>query len=171
LPALQRTDLAGALALLVAPGLTGLAGAVFGWILLALLALDLEHYWLPDRLTMPLLGLGLVFGPAAPFDRVIAALIGGGGFLAIALLYRRLRGREGLGLGDAKLMAALGAWLSPAMLAPLLLLAALTGLAFAAVRARRTGGGEGAAQRVPLGACLSLVAFPLWIAGQVQSGG
>jgi leader peptidase (prepilin peptidase) / N-methyltransferase len=160
----------GVLALLVQPGAVGLAGALFGWMLLALLALDLEHFWLPDRLTLPLLGLGLVFGAGEPVDRLLGALVGGGGFLALALGYKRLRGREGLGLGDVKLMAGLGSWLSPAMIGPLLLLSALAGLAFAAVRAQRADGGAGATERVPFGACLALTAFPLWIAGQVQAG-
>jgi leader peptidase (prepilin peptidase)/N-methyltransferase len=168
-PAMEAAAAAiGALALLVQPGPLGLAGALFGWILLALLALDLGHLWLPDRLTLPLLGLGLLFGAGSPADRLLGAAVGGGGFLLLALLYRRLRGRDGLGLGDAKLMAALGSWLSVAMMAPLLLLSALAGLALAAVRARRTGAGAG--DPVPFGACLALTAFPLWLAGQASAG-
>jgi leader peptidase (prepilin peptidase)/N-methyltransferase len=175
----------GALALFAAPGLVGLAGALFGWLLLALLALDLDHFWLPDRLTLPLLALGLVLGNGTPTQRVVGALLGGGGFLLLALAYRRLRGREGLGLGDAKLMAALGAWLSPPMLGPLILLSALAGIGFAAVRAYRNGGPAGLGKekqteggvgwtmtdRVPFGACLALTAFPLWIVEQVRVGG
>jgi hypothetical protein len=55
------------------------------------------------------------------------------------------------------------------MMAPLLLLSALAGLAYAAMRARRTGGG--AADPVPFGACLALAAFPLWLAGQASAAG
>lgn len=171
----------GALALIAAPGPVGLAGALFGWLLLALLALDLDYFWLPDRLTLPLLALGLVLGNGTPTQRVVGALVGGGSFLLLALAYRRLRGRDGLGMGDAKLMAALGAWLSPAMLGPLILLSALAGIVFAAVRASRSRGsagpgtemGTGATMtdRVPLGACLALTAFPLWIVEQVRVGG
>jgi leader peptidase (prepilin peptidase)/N-methyltransferase len=159
----------GALALLANPSPTGFAGALFGWILLALLALDLAHLWLPDRLTLPLLGLGLAFGAGTLTDRLVGAAVGGGGALAIALAYRSLRGRDGLGLGDVKLMAALGAWLSAAMLAPLLLLSALAGLALAAVRARRAGGGG--TDPVPFGACLALAAFPLWLAAPANACG
>jgi leader peptidase (prepilin peptidase)/N-methyltransferase len=169
-PAMEGAAAAiGLLAFLVQPGPIGLAGALFGWILLALIALHLGHLWLPDRLTLPLIGLGLLFGMGSPADRMLGAAVGGGGLLAIALLYRRLRGRDGLGLGDAKLMAALGSWLSVAMMAPLLLLSALAGLAYAAMRARRTGGG--AADPVPFGACLALAAFPLWLAGQASAAG
>lgn len=167
----------GALALLVAPSPMGLAGALFGWILLALLALDLSHMWLPDRLTLPLIGLGLVFGLGTPAERLLGALIGGGGFLLLALAYRAVRGRDGLGLGDAKLMAGLGAWLSPPLIGPLILLSALLGLALVLVRAARAQGGstEAGANRagdsvlsepVPFGACLAAAAFPLWLAGQ-----
>jgi len=173
----------GALALFAAPGPAGLAGALFGWLLLALMALDLDHFWLPDRLTLPLLALGLLLGNGTPAQRIAGAVLGGGGFLLLALGYRRLRGRDGLGLGDAKLMAGLGAWLSPAMIGPLLLLSALAGLLFAAVRAQRSkeAAGQGAEaeseaggamiQKVPFGACLALAAFPLWIVEQVRAGG
>jgi leader peptidase (prepilin peptidase)/N-methyltransferase len=158
----------GALALLVDPSPAGLAGAMLGWILIALLALDLEHLWLPDRLTLPLLGLGLVFGAGTLADRLLGAALGGGALLVMSLLYRRLRGRDGLGLGDVKLMAALGSWLSPAMLGPLLLLAALAGLALVWVRTRRADGDMSVP--VPFGACLALAAFPLWLAVQVAAG-
>jgi leader peptidase (prepilin peptidase)/N-methyltransferase len=169
-PAMELASAAiGALAFLVTPSPLGLAGALFGWTLLALLALDLAHLWLPDRLTLPLLGLGLLFGPGTPVERLVAAGLAGGAFLLLALLYRRLRGRDGLGLGDAKLMAALAAWLSPSMIGPLILVSALVGLALALVRARRAPA-EGAQAPVPFGACLALTAFPLWLAGQGGSG-
>lgn len=169
-PAMELAAAAvGALAFLAMPSPFGLAGALFGWILLALLALDLGHLWLPDRLTLPLLGLGLLFGPGTAGERLAAAAIGGGAFLLLALAYRRLRGRDGLGLGDAKLMAALSAWLSPSMIGPLILLSALVGLALALVRARRAGP-EGLSGPVPFGACLALTAFPLWLAGQGGAG-
>jgi leader peptidase (prepilin peptidase)/N-methyltransferase len=169
-PAMEgAAALVGALALLANPSPLGLAGALFGWILLALLALDLAHLWLPDRLTLPLIGLGLLFGAGTPMDRLIGAALGGGLFLLLGLLYRKVRGRDGLGLGDAKLMAALGAWLSPPMIAPLILVSALVGLALAVVRARRAGA-QTMAEPVPFGACLALAAFPLWLAVQAGAG-
>ena len=82
----------------------------FGWWLLLLVALDLEHHWLPDRLTLPLIPLGLAaawagFGPPLA-DRAIGAAVGLGRAVprspgSIA----RLRGREGMGGGDPKLLA------------------------------------------------------------------
>ncbi|MGL6042405.1 MAG: prepilin peptidase, partial [Sandaracinobacteroides sp.] len=89
--------------------------------------------------------------------------IGGGALLAVALGFRRLRGRAGLGMGDVKLMAALGAWLSPAVLPPLLLVAALIGLAFAGLR-RLRGQPLGPDGKIPFGACLAVAGFPLWLA-------
>ena len=152
----------GGLALFALPGLGGFAGALLGWCLVALIALDVAHFWLPDRLTLPLLGLGLLLGPSPLPDRLLAAAVAGGSFLLLALLYRAVRGREGLGMGDVKLAAALGSWLSLAMLPPLLLLSATLGLALVAVgffRGRRIS----AETRIPFGACLAAAAFPLWL--------
>ncbi len=161
----------GAMALLVMPGPAGFSGALLGWMLLALLVLDAENFWLPDALTMPLLGLGLLLGPATVAERLLGAAIGGGSFLAIALLYKALRGREGLGLGDVKLMAALGAWLSPVLIGPLILLAALMGLVLAGGNALRKPSADappdpakGEPQRVAFGACLAAAGFPMWLA-------
>ena len=94
----------------LASGITGMPlAAPLGWCFLALALIDLRTGLLPDALTLPLTASGLALNPT------IDALIGAGlGFLAlwsIAALYHRLRHREGLGLGDAKLMAAAGAWL------------------------------------------------------------
>jgi leader peptidase (prepilin peptidase)/N-methyltransferase len=150
--------LMGAAALAIAPGMTGLAGALMGWLLLALALLDQRHLWLPDRLTLPLLGLGLALGPAPLAERAAAAAIAGGALLALRLGYRALRGREGLGLGDVKLAAGIGAWLSPFLLAPFMLLAALLGL-FAAALDRWRGQPRG---ELPFGTCLALAGWLLW---------
>ncbi|MBS3961006.1 MAG: prepilin peptidase [Sandarakinorhabdus sp.] len=180
-PAIELTaTLIGALALFAVPGPAGFAGALLGWILLALLALDTEHLWLPDALTMPLLALGLLLGPGTIGERLLGAAIGGGGLLAIALGYRALRGREGLGLGDVKLMAALGAWLSPVLIPPLILVAALAGLVLAAGKALgkhkekehkqeaplepEPGAEPGRPMQIPFGACLAAAGFPMWLA-------
>lgn len=171
-PAIELTAaLIGAFALLAVPGPAGFAGALLGWVLLALLVLDAEHFWLPDALTLPLLALGLLLGLGTIAERLLGAAVGGGGLLAVALLYKALRGREGLGLGDVKLLAALGAWLSPALIGPLILLAALMGLALAGWDALRTRGADGSPsadcgepRRIPFGACLAAAGFPMWLA-------
>lgn len=152
-----------------APGPAGLAGAVFAWFLLAMAALDAEHFWLPDRLTLPFLALGLVFGLGTLPDRLAGAALGAGLFLLLRLGFQRMTGREGLGLGDVKLVAGLGAWLSWSSLPPLILLASLVGLGAAMIslaRTRRTAGTSLAlAAPIPFGACLALAALPLWLLG------
>lgn len=143
-------------------GWPGITGAVFGWLLLALGALDVRAFWLPDRLTGPLAVLGLVAGlPALP-DRIIGGVAGFGALWIIALAYRRLRGREGLGGGDPKLLGAIGLWLGWRMLPPVLLAASLLGLAVVLIgmlRGHRVQGSDA----VPLGVLLAAAAYPAWL--------
>ncbi len=152
----------GVLAQLAAPGLEGLAGALFGWFLIALAALDTRHLWLPDALTLPLLALGLLLGPGDWQTRLLSAALAGGSLWLVARVFQAIRKREGMGMGDVKLMAAIGAWLSPAHLPPLLLLSALLGLAAVGV-ARLRGRKIDSDVRIPFGACLAAAAFPLWL--------
>ena len=88
--------------------------AVCFWILLALAAIDLDTGYLPDVLTLPLMVLGIGFnaigGPVTFVDSFIGAGAGYISFRLIAGIYLRLRSAEGLGLGDAKLLGAIGAW-------------------------------------------------------------
>ncbi len=157
----------GALALGVAPGVAGMAGALFGWQLLALAALDFEHFWLPDRLT-GLLGLTGLLAACATGDPLAARLIGGAaGFASlfmIAWIYERLRGRKGMGAGDPKLLGAIGIWLGWRALPFVLVAASAVGLlavAVAALRGKRIAGDT----RLPLGTLMALAAFPVWILG------
>lgn len=153
----------GALALGAAPDIGGVGWAVFGWLLLTLAVLDWRHFWLPDALTLPLAFLGFTIGLWATdvtlVDRAIGAALGYGALLVLALSYRAVRGRDGLGLGDAKLLGALGAWLGWQALPFILLIASVTGLMVMLV----TGRAKAAGARVPLGTFLALAAFPAWI--------
>ncbi len=158
--------LVGAVALGLSPSLGGMAGALFGWILIALIALDAEHYWLPDKLTLPLLIIGLgagLIGLDPPFiDRLWGA---GGGYLslaAIAFAYKQVRGRDGLGGGDPKLLGAIGAWLGWQYLPMVLLGGSGVGLLYVLFRTLR-GTPMAATDRLPLGALMALAAFPLWV--------
>lgn len=129
--------LVGGLSLGLAWGWTGLALALFGWLMVPLAWLDWRHFWLPDRLLVPLaiggLALGGVLGPPLP-DRLLGGLAGWGALTLLVRAYRKLRGREGLGQGDAKLLGAIGLWLGWVPLAPILALAALLGIAVALAR-------------------------------------
>ena len=156
----------GGMALLVAPGPEGLAGALFGWLLLALAALDLEHFWLPDRLTATLAGLGIatgLVGIAPPFvDRLVGGAVGFAVLAGIAFAYRALRGREGMGAGDPKLFGSIGLWIGWRALPVLLLAASLIGI-IALVLLRLSGRPVSATARVPFGTLLAAAAWPLWV--------
>jgi len=158
--------LIGALAGLVVPGPVALAGATFGWLLLALAALDLAAFWLPDRLTILLAIGGLLTGAMGVDPSLTARLIGGAagfaGLWCVGQGYRLLRKREGLGGGDPKLLGAIGLWLGWAMLPAVLLLAALTGLAVIAV-GMISGRKAQLDDRVPFGALLAIAAYPAWL--------
>nr|WP_277998445.1 A24 family peptidase [Sphingomonas liriopis] len=157
----------GAVAGLIAPGWTGVTGAVFGWLLLALAALDVVAFWLPDRLTAALAVAGGVVGAAgfAPAleDRLIGGIAGYGALAAIAFGYKAWRGREGMGGGDPKLMGAIGLWLGWRMLPAVLVIASLIGLGIA-LFAWATGRRVARDTALPFGALLGLAAYPAWIA-------
>jgi leader peptidase (prepilin peptidase)/N-methyltransferase len=158
--------LIGVTAGIAVPGPVGLAGAAFGWLLLALAALDLAVFWLPDRLTIALALGGLLTGAIGIEPSLTARLIGGvAGFAGLWLIgagYRHWRGREGLGGGDPKLLGAIGLWLGWAMLPAVLLLAALTGLALVLV-GMLSGRPTRLDDRVPFGALLAIAAYPAWL--------
>src|SRR5579871_2618232 len=105
---------------------------LLGWTLLTLGWIDVEWFLLPDVLTLPLLlaglGVAMLTMPDEVFWHALGAACGYLGLRGVAMLYRALRGREGLGAGDAKLLAAAGAWLGLEALPLVLLLAALAGL-------------------------------------------
>ncbi|AUX73668.1 prepilin peptidase [Erwinia pyrifoliae] len=123
-----------ALGWLFPPGGLLLAVLLFSWLLLALVLIDAEHQLLPDALTLPLLWLGLSVNLLEWLPHLtLAAAVSGAiaGYLSLALLaqgYRLLSGKDALGLGDAKLLAALGAWLGWQPLPLLLLLASVSGI-------------------------------------------
>lgn len=146
------------------------AGCVLGWTLLALAWIDAERMMLPDMLTLGLLLAGLAAAWAltpdalfsgALFDRALGAAIGFILLRGVGGLYRRLRGRDGLGQGDAKLLAAIGAWVGWQTLPVVLLGAALFGIATALLR----GNGLRAQTVVPFGPGLALAGWLVWLYG------
>lgn len=144
----------------------GIVTALLGFWLLLIALLDLEHHWLPDRLTLPLIPLGLLaaalgFGPSL-LDRLLGAAFGWGALALIALAYRRLRGREGMGGGDPKLLGGIGAWLGVYALPFVLLGAGMLGLAAVLLMLAR---GESVARtsRLPLGTLMAVASWPIWL--------
>ena len=110
-----------------------IAALALTWVLIALAFIDLEHFLLPDRITLPLLAVGLLVNAIGGFTDLLSALIGavsGYGILwAVYHAYRALTGREGFGYGDFKLLGALGAWLGWQLLPLVILLSAGVGAA------------------------------------------
>ncbi|MBK7250615.1 MAG: prepilin peptidase [Gammaproteobacteria bacterium] len=119
-------------------GWPALAGLVLTWFLVALAFIDLDHQLLPDDLTLPLLWLGLLVSlsgsvpviSTVPVDALECHRRRPRGYLSLWSVYhvfRLLTGKEGMGYGDFKLLAALGAWLGWQMLLPIVLGAAAVG--------------------------------------------
>ena len=115
------------------------AGAlILTWTLIALTFIDLDRQWLPDRMTLPLLWIGLGFSLITtangstvftdPRSSIIGAIAGYLSLWAVYKGFKRITGKEGMGYGDFKLLAALGAWFGWQMLPIIILLSAGVGL-------------------------------------------
>jgi leader peptidase (prepilin peptidase)/N-methyltransferase len=109
----------------------GVLALALTWTLIALTFIDADTTLLPDSMTLPLLWLGLlanVFGVFAPLEEaVIGAAVGYLSLWSVYWLFKLATGREGMGYGDFKLLAALGAWLGYTMLLPIILLSSIVG--------------------------------------------
>jgi leader peptidase (prepilin peptidase) / N-methyltransferase len=166
-PAIEIAAVAVALsAALVVEGWLLWVTCLLGWALLALAITDLREMMLPDSLTLPLLpaGLGtaLWLDPAGLPDHLLGAIVGFGFLYGLNVVYRQLRGRDGLGLGDAKLLAAAGAWLGWQALPSMLVvatLAALGAVGVASLAGRRTA----ADTALPFGSFLCLGFWVTWL--------
>ena len=137
-----------------------------GWALLALAWIDWDHMRLPDALTLPLLVAGLAvtcwLDPAVAGEHAAAAALGYLALRGLAVAYRALRGREGLGAGDAKLLAAAGAWVGVAALPHVVLGGALLGILHALVL-RLRGHAMTRATAVPFGPGLCAALWLVWL--------
>lgn len=113
------------------PGWATVAALVLTWALIALTMIDYDTQLLPDSITLPLLWLGLIVNSFALFTPLIDAVWGAvAGYLALWLVYHLFKlatGKEGMGFGDFKLLAALGAWLGWTQLPLVILLSSLVG--------------------------------------------
>lgn len=147
-------------------GWNGFFTAMLGWLLLALALFDLRHFILPDWLNGSLLlaGLALPMSDGVPpiLDRLIGVIAGYVSLALIAWLYRKARNRDGLGGGDSKLLAAVGAWVGWQSLPMIIVEAGLLGLGVAAV-SNLTGFKVKADTRLPLGALIAAATWPTWM--------
>jgi leader peptidase (prepilin peptidase) / N-methyltransferase len=122
----------GAASALLLPGASGVAAALFCWLIVPLAILDWLHLWLPDPLILLLAVGGLLFGEMLAGTELLHRLIGclAGWFVleALRIGFAKLRGVEGMGKGDPKLLGAIGLWLGWALLPTTVLLASAIGL-------------------------------------------
>ncbi len=139
----------------------GLATAVYTWVLIALTFIDYDTQLLPDQLTLPLLWLGLLTNVMGGFTDPTSAIVGAvAGYLFLWSTYwgfKLLTGREGMGYGDFKLLAAVGAWLGWQVLPSTVLIAAGVGLIYALITA--VTGRRESAQPIPFGPFLAIAGW------------
>ena len=123
---------------------TALATMVFSAYLIAMIFIDADTQLLPDQLTLPLMWGGIVFHLAAYLlqadwgittlvDSLLGAIVGYMSLWSIFQLFKLVTGKEGMGYGDFKLLAALGAWLGISVLPIIIIMSALVGLVFALI--------------------------------------
>jgi len=141
--------------------LAAAGGLILTWCLIALFFIDADTYLLPDSLTLPLVWLGLLFNLHAVYvplnDAVIGAVAGYLSLWSVFWLFKLLTGKEGMGYGDFKLLAALGAWLGWQALPAIILLSSVAGaiLGIVMILLARHGWGK----PMPFGPYLALAGF------------
>jgi leader peptidase (prepilin peptidase)/N-methyltransferase len=164
--------LAGWAAFVVPASVLGVS-LLFGWILLAISLIDLSRQVIPDRLSIPLAAAGLIVAALLDRTTITDHLLGAmGGFLSlwpVAIAYRHMRGRTGMGGGDPKLFGAIGAWVAWQGLPGVLLYASLSGLIHALLLFL-WGRGMTRATRIPFGPHLALGAWLVWLYGPLVIG-
>jgi leader peptidase (prepilin peptidase)/N-methyltransferase len=166
-----------AASLFAAPGLEGLLGAFLGALMLAIAVVDADRYIIPNELTAAAVALGLLragmVGPEAGVIGVIWAALRAVAIclplLALMAGYRRFRGRDGLGLGDVKLMAAAGVWLGFFTIFAVLELAAASALGAYVVNAYWRKRPMKATAFLPFGLFLAPTIWLGWLAEAVLS--
>lgn len=107
------------------------AGLIFTWILIALTAIDFDTQLLPDRLVYVLMGLGLAVNSyhffISPTQAIWGCLLGFLSLWSVYIIFKLVTGKHGMGHGDFKLLAALGAWVGPLMLPNIILISSILG--------------------------------------------
>lgn len=139
-------------------GAAACGALLFVWAMIALTFIDIDTFFLPDSITLPLLWLGLLFNLGATYAALPAAVIGAAaGYLSLWSVYWAFKwatGKEGMGYGDFKLLAAIGAWLGWAQLPLVILLSAMAGAAIGI--AMIVFAGRDRARPIPFGPYLAI---------------
>jgi len=138
-----------------------LSALIFTWILIALTFIDLDHFLLPDKLTLPLLWMGLLLNTANTFTSLESAVYGAAaGYLSLWSVYwifKLVTGKEGMGYGDFKLLAALGAWMGISALPMLILISSISGIVIAIIMSMTSK--HQLNQPIPFGPYLTIAGF------------
>ena len=144
-------------------GAAALAGALFIWCTIALAFIDQATGYLPDDITLPLMWAGLLFNAAGTFVPLFDAVIGAAaGYLSLWFIYwayRLATGKEGMGFGDFKMSAAIGAFLGWKLLPLVILLSSVVGLAFGVLQMVAARRGWDGAFRFHFGPYLAIAAI------------
>ncbi len=144
---------------------------ILGWTLLVLSAIDFQHRILPDGLNIFLALTGVATCVLYYSDQLLVqsagALLGFAIFFAIGEIYQRVRGRPGLGMGDAKLMAAGGFWIGAPGILTALLIASLSALTFVALANAACKQPLQRHSKIPFGPFLSLGIWTGWMLGPI----
>ncbi|MBU6198102.1 MAG: prepilin peptidase [Xanthomonadaceae bacterium] len=143
------------------------AGLVLTWTLITLAGIDMRTQLLPDQMTLPLLWLGLAQALVPLFvdthASIVGAVVGYLSLWSVYWLFKLATGKEGMGYGDFKLLAALGAWMGPFALLPIVLLSSLIGAivggAFLALR------GHDRATPIPFGPFIAAAGWAWFVFG------
>ena len=145
----------------------GAAALVLTWVLIAASGIDLRTQLLPDQLTLPLLWLGLLLALLPVFVDPVQAILGAAlGYLALWSVYwvfKLLTGKEGMGYGDFKLLAALGAWMGAWALLPIVLISSLVGAVIGSAYLALSRKGHGVP--IPFGPYLAIAGWIWLLAG------
>lgn len=168
-----------AASLIALPDARGAAGAGLALLMIAIAAIDARRFIIPDELTVAALALGLVAAALQADGAAVAALglaalrgiVLAGAFWGLRALYRRLRGHEGLGLGDVKLACVAGVWLDWSTIPVAIEIAALSALAVLAVRYFRDGRTLRATTKLPFGLFFAPAIWLGWLLGRTLLAG
>jgi leader peptidase (prepilin peptidase)/N-methyltransferase len=142
--------------------------AAFGAAMIVLLVIDLQHQILPNEITLPGIVVGLaasVLAEPGPRDALVGAVAGGGVLWIVAWGYERLRRQEGMGFGDVKMLAMIGAFLGWKLMLLTLVGASLVGSLTAGVL--MVAGRADWQSKLPLGTFLAIAAIPVALVGDV----
>jgi leader peptidase (prepilin peptidase)/N-methyltransferase len=167
------------LSFLALPATTAPISCLLGWGMLAIAAIDARRFVIPDVLSLPAVVLGLLASGSmldpleshivSP-DHLIGAFLGCAALWLVREAYRRLRGRQGLGLGDVKLAAAAGAWTGWELLPQVILLASVAALTYAIGRAVARREALSGAQRIAFGVFLAPAVWTVWALHEIAHG-